>query len=153
MSKNTPKEIINRKAKHEYHFVDKYEAGIVLQGTEVKSIREGNANLTDAYCVFDQQGNLQILSMYIAPYKYGTVYNHENRQPRRLLLNKRELKKIDRALTEKGMTLIPYKVYFSERGFIKVEIWTAQGKKLYDKRQSIKERDTKRRMDKVMKQY
>lgn len=153
MAQNIPKEIVNRKARHEYQFVDKYEAGIVLTGTEVKSIRQGKANLNDAYCHFDKKGNLQILSMYIAPYDHGSIYNHEERRTRRLLLNKNELRKMEKALVEKSMTVIPYKIYFNERGFIKIEIWTAQGKKAYDKRQSIKERETKRRLDRVMKEY
>lgn len=153
MASNTPKEIVNRKAKFEYQFIDKYEAGIMLTGTEVKSIRQGKVNLNDAYCRFDRLGNLIISSMFVAEYDHGSIYNHETRQDRRLLLNKRELKKLGRAIQEKSMTIVPYRVYFNERGFVKVEIWTAQGKKSYDKRQSIKEKETKRRMDRVMKEY
>ena len=152
MAQHSTKEIINRKAKFEYHFIDNFEAGLVLKGTEVKSIKLGNANLSDAYCLFEN-GNLTLKSMYIAEYEYGTIHNHETRRDRRLLLKKTELKKIERKVTEKGMTLVPYRLYFSERGFIKIEIWLAQGKKSYDKRDSIKERDNKRQLDRIKKMY
>jgi len=147
-----PKEIVNRKAKFEYQLLDSYEAGIVLKGTEVKSIKLGNANLSDAYCIFEN-GNLTLKSMYIAEYEYGNVYNHETRRDRRLLLRKNELKKIERRVTEKGMTLVPYRLYFSERGFIKLEIFLATGKKAYDKRESIKARQNKRDLDRIKKEY
>jgi SsrA-binding protein len=146
-------EIVNRKAKFEYHQIDTYEAGIVLVGTEVKSVKAGNANLSDAYCVFDKKGNLSVKSLYIAEYEFGNVHNHETRRDRRLLLRKTELKKILKRVTEKGMTLVPYKIYLSERGFIKMELWLAQGKKAYDKRQSIKEKDMKRDIDRIKKAY
>lgn len=146
------KEIVNRKARHEYHLTDDFEAGIMLKGTEVKSLRQGNANLNDAYCIF-KDGNLVIKSMYIAEYDHGNINNHETRRDRRLLLKKSELRKIDRKITEKGMTLVPYKIYFSERGFVKIEIWLASGKKAYDKRESIKERDNKRQLDRLKKEY
>jgi len=152
MSDHLTREIVNRKAKFEYHKVDSYEAGIALVGTEVKSIKLGNANLSDAYCLFEK-GNLTLKSMYIAEYEYGNQNNHETRRDRRLLLRKSELKKIERKVTEKGMTLVPYKLYFSERGFIKIEIWLAQGKKAFDKRQTIKERDSKRQLDRIKKEY
>jgi len=148
----SPKEIVNRKAKYEYHFINNFEVGIVLLGTEVKSLRAGNANLNDAYCMFDN-GNLIIKSMYIAEYDHGNINNHETRRDRRLLLKKSELKKIDRKVTEKGMTLVPYKIYFSERGYVKLEIWLASGKKSFDKRESIKERDNKRQLDRLKKEY
>lgn len=144
------KEIINRRAKFEYHFVQEFEAGIVLTGTEVKAIRMGNANLTDAYCAF-QGDHLWVKNLYIAEYDNGTIYNHETRRDRILLLKKAELKKIRRRMDEKGMTLIPYKMYFSERDFVKVQIVLAQGKKMYDKREDMKERDMKRELDRVKK--
>lgn len=144
--------IVNRKAKYEYALVDEFEAGIILKGTEVKAMRAGNANLSDAYCVFDN-GNLIIKSMFIAEYDYGNQNNHETRADRRLLLRKPELKKIKRKLDEKGLTLVPYKVYFSDRGFVKLNIWLAQGKKSFDKRNSIKEKDVKRELDREMKRY
>lgn len=147
------KEIVNRKARHEFQFMDGYEAGISLVGTEVKSIKAGEANLSDAWCFFDRDGNLLLKSMYIAEYKYGNINNHETRRDRRLLLRKAELKKIERAISEKGMTLVPYRVYLSERGFIKVEIFTAIGKKAFDKRNAIKDRESKKRLDRIMKEY
>jgi len=146
------KEIVNRKAKYEYQLEDSFEAGVKLKGTEVKSLRAGNANLNDAYCMFDQ-GNLIIKSMYIAEYDHGNINNHEPRADRRLLLKKSELRKIDRRINEKGMTLVPYRIYFSERGFVKIEIYLASGKKSYDKRESIKDRDNKRQLDRLKKQY
>jgi SsrA-binding protein len=146
------KEIINRKAKFEFHFVQEFEAGIVLVGTEVKAIRSGNANLTDAYCMF-QGDHLWVKSIYIGEYDHGTIYNHETRRDRILLLKKSELKKIRRRIEEKGMTLIPYKMYFSERDLVKVQIVLAQGKKMFDKREDIKERDNKRELDRLKKIY
>ena len=144
--------IVNRKAKYEYTLVDEFEAGIMLKGTEVKAMRSGNANLSDAYCIFDN-GNLIIKSMFIAEYDHGNVNNHETRADRRLLLRKSELKKIKRKLDEKGLTLVPYKIYFTERGFVKLNIWLAQGNKSFDKRNSIKEKDVKRELDREMKKF
>jgi SsrA-binding protein len=148
--KKTTKEIINRKAKFEFHFVQEFEAGIVLSGTEVKAIRDGNANLTDAYCLF-QGDHLWVKSMYIGEYDHGNIYNHETRRDRILLLKKAELKKIRRRIDEKGMTLIVYKMYFSERDFVKVQIVLAQGKKTFDKREDLKEKDVKREIDRMKK--
>ena len=143
-------EIINRKAKFEYQFLDEYEAGIVLQGTEIKSIRQGKVNLSDAYCLF-KNGELFIKSLYIAEYENGTYANHEPRRTRKLLLHRRELKKLERRVKEKGMTIVPYRLYFSERGIVKLEVMLSQGKRSYDKRQSIKERDSKREMSRMKK--
>ena len=144
------KEIVNRKAKFEYHFLQEYEAGILLTGTEVKSLRAGEANLNDAYCIFSN-GELIIKSMYIAEYKFGNQNNHLPRRDRKLLLKKGELRKLERRVSEKGFSIVPYKVYFSERGFAKLQIALAQGKKSYDKRQSIKEKDHKRELDRMKK--
>ena len=127
-----------------------FEAGIVLTGTEVKALRLGLANLNDAYCLFDH-GNLVVKNMFISEYDHGTVYNHDSRRDRRLLLRKTELKKMERKVTEKGFTIVPYRLYFSERGFAKLEVALAQGKKAFDKRESIKERDSKRDMDRLKK--
>jgi SsrA-binding protein len=143
------KQIVNRKAKFEYHCIQKIEAGLVLLGTEVKSLKEGNANLSDAYCIFDR-GELILKSSFIAEYALGNINNHETRRDRKLLLHNSELKKLEKKVNEKGYTIIPYKLYFNERGYAKVEIWLAQGKKSYDKRQSIKEKDLKREMDRKM---
>lgn len=145
------KEIINRKAKFEYNFLQGFEAGIMLKGTEVKALRKGEANLNDAYCLFNKNQELFIKSLFIAEYEHGNVNNHETRRDRKLLLRKPELKKLERRSTEKGLTIVPYRVFFSERGFAKVELFLAQGKKSYDKRQNIKERDAKRDLDRVKK--
>lgn len=142
--------IVNRKASFEYQFLDQFEAGIMLTGTEIKSIRDGNANLKEAYCTFKDQ-ELFIRNMFIAEYKYGTNNNHEPTRIRKLLLKKIELKKLHRKVKEKGLTIIPYKLYLSDRGLAKIEIVLAQGKKAYDKRQSIKERDNKRDLDRIKK--
>ncbi len=150
MKKNSVKEIVNRKAKFEFHFVQEFEAGIVLTGTEVKAIRTGNANLTDGYCMF-QGKYLWAKSIYIGEYDHGTIYNHETRRDRILLLKKAELKKIKRRIDEKGMTLIPYKMYFSDRDLVKVQIILAQGKKTFDKREDLKEKDVKREIDRMKK--
>jgi len=144
------KEILNRKAKFEYSFIQMYEAGIVLTGTEVKALRLGMANLTDAYCMFDR-GNLIVKSLYIAEYDHGTIYNHDARRDRRLLLHKSELNKLDRRVTEKGFSIIPYKLYFTDRGFAKLEVALAQGKKSFDKRDAIKERENNRELDRIKK--
>jgi len=143
-------EIKNKKAAFEFHFLAEYEAGIVLTGTEVKSVRIGEANLKDAFC-FIRKGELFIKNLYIAEYKYGTYNNHETRRERKLLLKKSELKKLARKSTEKGFSIVPYRLYFSERGLVKLEIHLAQGKKTYDKRDSIKERENKRDLDRLKK--
>ncbi len=145
-------EIVNRKAKFEYHFLQTVEAGLLLEGTEVKSLRAGDANLNDAYCLFDK-GELYIKSMYVAPYKFGPQSQHETRRTRKLLLKRAELKKLERRVNEKGLTLVPYKLYFSDSGFAKCEIALAKGKKAYDKRDSIKERDVKRDLDRSKARY
>jgi SsrA-binding protein len=149
-TKLVTKEIVNRKAKFEYSFIQMYEAGLVLTGTEVKALRLGMANLNDAYCLFDH-GSLTVKNMFISEYDHGTIYNHDSRRDRRLLLRKTELKKLERRVTEKGYTIVPYRLYFSERGFAKLEVALAQGKKAFDKRDSIKERDSKRDLDRLKK--
>ncbi len=146
------KQIVNRKAKFEYQFIRTYEAGIVLRGTEVKSIKAGEANLNDAYCLF-VNGELILKSMYVAEYDHGNINNHETRADRKLLLHRAELKKIEAKAKEKGFAIVPYKLYLSERNQIKIEIATAQGKKSYDKSQSIKERDAKRDLDRMKKDF
>ena len=143
-------EILNRKASFEYKFLDEYEAGIILTGTEIKSIREGNANLKEAFCAFKGE-ELYVRNLFIAEYKYGTIHNHEVKRTRKLLLKRQELKKLQRKVKEKGFTIVPYKMFISERGFAKVIIMLAQGKKYFDKRQSIKERDNKRDLDRIKK--
>lgn len=143
-------EIINRKARHEYHMLQKYEAGIVLGGTEVKSVRQGKVNMSDAWCVLEH-GELYIKNLHIAEYDHAGHEQHIAKATRKLLLHKAELNKIERRITEKGLTVIPYRIYFSERGHVKCEIWLAQGKKAFDKRETIKEKDLKREMDRRLK--
>ncbi|HMO38677.1 MAG TPA: SsrA-binding protein SmpB [Saprospiraceae bacterium] len=143
-------EVVNRRAEYEYFLDDKYEAGLVLQGTEIKSIRKGNVNLTDAYCIF-KDGELYVYSMYIKEYENGTYANHATRRNRKLLLRKSELRKIERKVKERGFTIIPYRLYMTDRGFAKLEIAVAQGKKSFDKRETIKEKDSKRELDRIKK--
>jgi len=149
-SKSSKVEITNRRAAFEYHFEQQYEAGIALTGTEIKSIRAGNTNINDAYCIFEN-GEMWVRNMYIAEYEYGTSNNHEPRRNRKLLLRKAELKKLDRRVREKGFTIIPYKLFLSERGFVKMIIQLASGKKSFDKRETIKARDDKRDLDRIKK--
>ena len=137
--------IQNRRASYEYQFLQKYVAGIMLSGTEIKSIREGNVNLTDGFCTFLQQ-ELWLNQVNIAKFTEGTYNNHEPTRPRKLLLNKRELNQLQKKLQEQGLTVIPIRLFITDRGFAKVEIALAKGKKLFDKREDIKERDVKREM-------
>lgn len=147
---NKKVEIVNRKAKFEYQFISEFEAGVMLTGTEIKSIRAGEANLKEAYCLF-LRGELHIRNMFIAEYKYGTHNNHEVRRDRKLLLKKQEIKKLLRKVKEKGMTIVPYKLFISDRGFAKIDIVLATGKRQYDKRATMKERDNKRELDRIKK--
>ena len=135
-------EILNRKENYDYFIKETYEAGIELQGTEIKSLRKGNANINDSYARI-KNGEVYLTNMYIAKYEEGNIFNHDERRERKLLLHKREILKIDSEITTKRYTLIPLKIYFV-RGKAKVELGVCQGKKLYDKRESIKERDIKR---------
>lgn len=143
-------EIKNRQAYYEYFIDDKYEAGISLLGTEVKSLRAGKASFADAYCLF-QDGELWLKSMHIAEYTHGNANNHDPLRDRKLLLTKRELKKWEGKIKEKGYTIIPLRMFFNEKNFIKVEIGLAKGKKMHDKRDSIKQKDTEREMKRFLK--
>ncbi|MBA4166954.1 MAG: SsrA-binding protein SmpB [Chitinophagaceae bacterium] len=143
-------EIRNRQAYYEYFIDDKYDAGVVLAGTEVKSLRAGKASFNDSYCYFNK-GELYVKSLHIAEYSHGTVNNHDPVRERKLLLNKKELKKIEGKIKEKGVTVIPLRIFFSEKGFVKMEIGLGKGKKLYDKRETIKDRDNQREMKKYLK--
>lgn len=140
--------IRNKKASFEFSFVDKYVAGLVLTGTEIKSIREGKASLQEAYCYFNEN-ELFTKAMHISEYAQGTHYNHDPLRERKLLLNKKELSKIFQKTKEKGLTIVPLRLFISGRGFAKLEIATAKGKKVHDKRDSIKDKDLKREMDRV----
>lgn len=136
-------ELNNRKAFHEYFFEATFIAGIVLQGTEIKSLRAGKASFNDSYCIF-HNGELFVKSLHISEYAFGTYTNHEPLQERKLLLTKRELRKLEAKSREKGYSIIPLRIFLSETGFAKVEIGLGKGKKSYDKRETIKERDTGR---------
>lgn len=149
-TKKSTIEINNRRAAFEYQFLDKLEAGIVLTGTEIKSIRQGKVNLSDAFCFF-RKGELFVRSMFIGEYEYGTYFNHETRRMRKLLLRRPELRKLERRVKERGLTIVPVRLYLSERGFAKLEVALAQGKKVHDKRESIRDKDLKRDMQRVMK--
>jgi SsrA-binding protein len=143
-------EIRNRSAYHEYFIEEKYDAGMVLAGTEVKSIREGKLSFADSFCMFFK-GELWVRNLHIAEYRFGTTNNHLAVHDRKLLLNRRELRKLENKLKDKGYTIIPLRVFLSEKGLIKMEIGLAKGKKLYDKRESIKERDTQREIKRFLK--
>jgi SsrA-binding protein len=147
MSKNVHPVIKNKKAAFEYHFIQSYKAGIMLTGTEIKSIRNGMANLSDSFCVFIED-ELWVRNMHISEYKQGSYNNHEPKRMRKLLLNKNELVKIKSKLREKGTTIIPVQVFFNERGIAKLEIAVARGKKLFDKREDIKRKDVERELRK-----
>ena len=144
------KEIVNRRAGYEYHFLSKHEAGIVLMGSEIKSIRSGHVNLSDAYCFF-KDGELWLKSMYVREYDNAAHEGYDTRRDRKLLLKKQELRKLERKVKEKGFSIVPYRVYFSVRNFVKVEIALAQGKKSFDKRETIKAKDAKRDLDRLKK--
>jgi SsrA-binding protein len=147
MSENVKIVINNRRARHEYEILDKVEAGIELQGTEVKSLRAGKVNLQEAFCAVDSDG-IQLYNCHIAPYKHGGYANHVPTRSRRLLLHKREIEKFKKGTEQKGLTIVPLRIYF-KHGWAKVEIALARGKKLHDKRRDIAERDTQRRIDRL----
>jgi SsrA-binding protein len=143
-------EIRNRSAYHEYFIEEKYDAGMVLAGTEVKSIRESKLSFADSFCLFFK-GELWVRNLHIAEYRFGTTNNHLAVHDRKLLLNRRELRKLENKLKDKGYTIIPLRVFLSEKGLVKMEIGLARGKKLYDKRETIKERDTQREIKRFLK--
>ncbi|MDD4609253.1 MAG: SsrA-binding protein [Bacteroidaceae bacterium] len=143
-------QIKNKRASFDYEWMDTYNAGIVLTGTEIKSIRLGKASLVDTFCFFTQ-GELWVKNMHIATYFYGSYNNHAARRDRKLLLNKKELRKLERAIKESGLTIVPVRMYITPSGLAKVVIALVRGKKEYDKRQSLREKDDKREMDKMFK--
>ena len=143
-------EIKNRSAWHEYFIDDKYEAGMLLQGTEVKSIREGKVSFTDSYCLL-HKGEIWLKSLHIAEYSHGNLNNHDPVRDRKLLLNKKEIRKIESKLKEKGYTLVPLRIYFNEKGLAKIEIGLAKGKKLHDKRETLRKKDVEREMKRYIK--
>lgn len=142
--------IKNKRARFEYHLMDTFIAGIQLSGTEIKSIRNSKASILEAYCIFDK-GEVWIRNMHVTEYENGSFYNHKPRADRKLLLNKKEIKQIEKFLQVKGNTLIPLRLFLSEKGWVKLEFAFAVGKKLHDKRHDLKEKDDKRDMDRAMK--
>ncbi len=145
-------EIRNRSAFHEYYIEDTYIAGMVLVGTEVKSLREGKASFNDSYCYF-HNGELFLKSLHISEYAFGTTQKHEPLQERKLLLTKKELKKLEGKTTEKGYTIVPLRIFFTDKNIAKVEIGIGKGKKLHDKRETIKQRDTDREIKRYLNKY
>lgn len=152
MKDNKPNniQIKNKRATFDYELIDTFTAGIVLTGTEIKSIRQGKASLVDTFCFF-AKGELWVKNMYIAEYFYGSYNNHAARRDRKLLLNRKELKSIEAATKTTGQTIVPVRMFINERGLVKVVVATAKGKKSYDKRNSLKEREDKRAMDRAFK--
>lgn len=142
--------IKNKRATFDYELLDTYTAGIVLTGTEIKSIRIGKGSLVDTYCLIEK-GEMWVKNMYIAEYSFGSYNNHSVRRDRKLLLNKKEIKKIEREVKETGNTIVPVRMFLNDRGIAKLVIAVARGKKMYDKRQSLREKDDKRQMDRAMK--
>ncbi|SHH76453.1 SsrA-binding protein SmpB [Winogradskyella jejuensis] len=145
--------ILNKKAKFQYEILDKYIAGIVLTGTEIKSIRASKASIAESFCEFNEQGELFVVNMTIEEYAFGNYYNHKPKAERKLLLNKRELKKLEREVNVKGNAIIPLRLFINEKGLAKLDIALAKGKKLYDKRETIKDRDNKRNLDRIKKNF
>jgi len=150
MKRKSDIRILNKKAKFEYIILDRYVAGIQLFGTEIKSIREGQASLIDSWCAIEH-GEIYVKQMHIAEYRFGSFANHEVKRDRKLLLQRREIRKIERATKETGKTIIPLCLFINENGYAKLEIAICQGKHTYDKRQSLREADDKRQMDKLKK--
>ena len=149
-STSTNINIKNKRASFDYEFVDTYTAGIVLTGTEIKSIRQGKASLVDTFCFFSR-GELWVKNMHIAEYFYGSYNNHAARRDSKLLLNKKELRKLERCTRETGFTIVPVRLFINEKGLAKLVIALAKGKKQYDKREALKEKDDKRMMDRMFK--
>lgn len=135
--------IQNKKATFEFEILEKFTAGVMLTGTEIKSVREGKVNMSDSFCSFIQ-GELFLRNLHISEYSFGTHFNHEPKRMRKLLLQKKELRKLHTKVKEKGLTIIPLRLFMSDTGYAKIDIGLARGKKIYDKRESIKEKDVKR---------
>jgi SsrA-binding protein len=144
--------IKNRKAKFNYEFLDKYVAGIKLAGTEIKAIREGKASIAESFCEFNNH-ELFVINMHVEEYSHATHFNHNPKSERKLLLQRRELRKLEKEVTNSGLTIIPLRLFINDRGLAKLQIALAKGKKLYDKRETIKARENKRRLDRIQKEY
>lgn len=151
MQKNV--NIQNKKARFEYELIDKYTAGIQLTGTEIKSIRQSKARITESFCEFNERGELFVVNMYIEEYAFGNHYNHKPKSERRLLLNKRELKKLVKEVEVKGNTIVPLNLFINDNGWAKLTIALAKGKKIHDKRQTMKDRDNKKSLARIKKNY
>jgi SsrA-binding protein len=145
--------IQNKKARFEFEILDKFVAGIQLTGTEIKSIRLSKARITESFCEFNDHGELFVINMFIEEYMYGHHYNHKPTSERRLLLNKRELKSLKKEIDTKGNTIVPLKLFINDNGWAKLEIALAKGKKIHDKRESIKDRDNKRDLARIKKDF
>ena len=145
--------IQNKKARFEFEILDKYVAGIQLTGTEIKSIRQNKARITESFCEFNDKGELFVVNMYIEEYAFGHHYNHKPKSERRLLLNKRELKSLKKAVDTKGNTIVPLRLFINDNGWAKLDIALAKGKKTHDKRDTIKDRDNKRDLARVKKSF
>ena len=145
--------IQNKKARFEYEILDTYTAGIQLTGTEIKSIRESKARITESFCEFNEQGELFVVNMFIEEYIYGHAYNHKPKSERRLLLNKRELKKLEKEVKNVGLTIVPLKLFLTDKGWAKLNIALCKGKKLFDKRNTLKDRDNTRDLARIKKNF
>jgi len=145
--------ILNKKAKFQYEILDKYTAGLVLTGTEIKAIRSSKASIAEGFCEFNHQNELFVINMTIQEYDHGNYYNHAPKAERKLLLNKKELKKLEKEVTNSGLTIIPLRLFINEKGFAKLDIALAKGKKLFDKRETIKDRDNKRDLARIKKNF
>lgn len=145
--------ILNKKARFSYDLLDTYTAGIVLSGTEIKSIRASKASIAESFCEFNDHGELFVINMTVQEYDYGNHFNHKPKAERKLLLNKKELKKLEKEVKNTGLTIVPLKLFINEKGFAKLNIALAKGKKMFDKRESIKDRDNKRNLDRIKKNF
>ncbi len=153
MKKNTNTiNIKNRKARFEYEILDKYVAGIKLAGTEIKAIKQGKASIAESFCEF-QNNELFVINMHVEEYSHATHFNHNPKSERKLLLQRRELRKLEKEVRNSGLTIIPLRVFINDRGLAKMQIALAKGKKLYDKRETIKDRESKRKLDRIKKEY
>lgn len=151
MQKNV--NILNKRAKFDFEILDKYDAGIVLSGTEIKSIGLGKASIAEAFCEFNDRSELFVINSTVEEYAYGTHYNHRAKSERKLLLNRKELKKLEKDVQNKGLTIVPLRLFTTDKGLAKLEIALCRGKKNFDKRETMKERDTKRDLDRIKKSF
>ncbi|MFY7810127.1 MAG: SsrA-binding protein SmpB [Flavobacterium sp.] len=145
--------ILNKRAKFDYEWIQRFDAGIVLTGTEIKSLRQGKASIAESFCEFNEKTELFLINATIEEYLYGTHYNHKPKSERKLLLNKKELKGLHKSSQNKGLTIVPLRLFINEKGLAKIEITLAKGKKNYDKRETIKDRDVSRELDRAKKRF